>query len=66
MSTHTLEVAEALCDRIAIIQGGKIRAEGAMDDLQREARTGDAGLEEIFLKLTGDHEVQELLEVLGS
>lgn len=66
MSTHTLEVAEALCDRIAIIQGGKIRAEGTMDDLRREARTGDAGLEEIFLKLTGDHEVQELLEVLGS
>lgn len=66
MSTHTLEVAEALCDRIAIIQDGKIRAEGTMDDLRREARSGDAGLEEIFLKLTGGHEVRELLEVLGS
>ncbi len=66
MSTHTLEVAEALCDRIAIIQEGRIRAEGTMDDLRREARSGDAGLEEIFLKLTGGHEVRELLEVLDA
>ncbi|MGD2216157.1 MAG: ABC transporter ATP-binding protein [Gemmatimonadales bacterium] len=66
MSTHTLEVAEALCDRIAIIQNGEICAEGTMDDLRRDAQAGDAGLEEIFLKLTGGHEVQELLEVLGS
>jgi ABC-2 type transport system ATP-binding protein len=66
MSTHTLEVAEALCDRIAIIQNGEICAEGTMEDLRREAQAGDAGLEEIFLKLTGGHEVQELLEVLGS
>jgi ABC-2 type transport system ATP-binding protein len=64
MSTHTLEVAEALCDRIAIIQGGRIRAVGTMDDLRREARVGGAGLEEIFLKLTGGDEIQELLEVL--
>jgi len=65
MSTHTLEVAEALCDRIAIIQDGRIRAEGTMDDLRGEAQSGDADLEEIFLKLTGGSEVQELLEVLG-
>ena len=66
MSTHTLEVAEALCDRIAIIQDGRICAEGTMDDLRRDAQAGDAGLEEIFLKLTGGHEVQELLEVLDA
>jgi ABC-2 type transport system ATP-binding protein len=66
MSTHTLEVAEALCDRIAIIQAGRIRAEGTMEDLRREAQSGDVGLEDIFLKLTGGHEVQDLLEVLGS
>ncbi len=65
MSTHTMEVAEALCDRIAIIQAGRIRAEGTMDDLRNEAETGDAGLEEIFLKLTGDAEMKELLKVLG-
>lgn len=64
MSTHTLEVAEAVCDRIAIIQDGRIRATGTMDDLRREARAGDAGLEEIFLKLTGGAEIRELVEVL--
>ncbi|KPK79255.1 MAG: ABC transporter [Gemmatimonas sp. SM23_52] len=66
MCTHTLEVAQALCDRIAIIQDGQIRAEGTMDDLRREARSGEAGLEEIFLKLTGGHAARELLEVLGT
>src|SRR6476661_9193848 len=34
MSTHTLEVAETMCDRICIVQGGKIRAEGSMAQLQ--------------------------------
>lgn len=66
MSTHTLEVAEALCDRIAIIQDGRIRAEGTMTDLRGEVEGGSGDLEEIFLKLTGGHEVKELLEVLGS
>lgn len=66
MSTHTLGVAEALCDRIAIIQSGRIRAEGTMDDLRRESESGDVGLEEVFLKLTGGNEVEELLEVLES
>src|SRR3982751_1530123 len=37
MSTHTLEVAEAMCDRIAIMQSGKIRACGTMDDLRASA-----------------------------
>ncbi len=66
MSTHTLEVAEVLCDSIAIIQNGLIRAQGSMEDLRAEAEAGEAGLEEIFLKLTGGQEVQELLEVLES
>ncbi len=66
MSTHTLEVAEALCDVIAIIQDGRIRAVGSIEDLRAEAQAGDAGLEEIFLKLTGGQEVRELLEVLES
>src|SRR3989449_6890514 len=52
MSTHTLEVAEAMCDRVAIVQHGKIVAEGTVDDLRRQHRAGDARLEELFLKLT--------------
>lgn len=65
MSTHTLEVAEGMCDRIAIIQRGQIRAEGTMADLRADAERGDEGLEEIFLRLTGDNVARELVEVLG-
>ena len=64
LSTHTLEVAEALCDRIAIIQEGRIRAEGTMEDLRAEAESGAAGLEEIFLKLTGGEDVADLVASL--
>lgn len=64
MSTHTLEVAEAMCDRIAIIQGGKIAAQGTMADLRRQTATGDASLEELFLRLTGGGAARELAAVL--
>jgi ABC-2 type transport system ATP-binding protein len=66
LSTHTLEVAEALCDRIAIIQDGRIRADGTMDQLRAEAEAGAVGLEEIFLKLTGGEDVVELIAALRS
>ena len=64
LSTHTLEVAETLCDRIAILHGGRIRAMGTMDELRREAAAGDAHLEDIFLKLTGGEDVQDLVASL--
>src|SRR5216117_3394670 len=63
MSTHTLEVAETLCDRIGIIQNGKIRALGTMAELRQHAAGGAAGLEDIFLKLTGENAARELVEV---
>ncbi|HEU4988703.1 MAG: ABC transporter ATP-binding protein [Gemmatimonadota bacterium] len=66
MSTHTLEVAEAMCDRIAIIQAGKIRASGTMAELRQSAEGGAEGLEEIFLKLTGENAARELIEVLNA
>jgi len=61
LSTHTLEVAEALCDRIAILASGRIRAMGTMDELRHQSATGAAGLEEIFLKLTGGEAVVDLV-----
>ena len=61
LSTHTLEVAETLCDRIAILHQGRIRAMGTMQDLRAEAAAGAAGLEEIFLKLTGSESVRDLI-----
>jgi ABC-2 type transport system ATP-binding protein len=64
MSTHTLEVAQAMCDRIAIIQQGKIVAAGSIEELRQQTAAGDASLEELFLKLTGGTTMQELAAVL--
>ena len=66
MSTHTLEVAQSLCDRVAIIQGGKIRACGTMADLRAHAAAGEEGLEDIFLRLTGDNAARAVVEVLDA
>ena len=66
MSTHTLEVAESMCDRIAIIQAAKIRAIGTMDDLRKDAASGAMGLEEIFLRLTGEQSARQAAEVLDA
>jgi len=64
MSTHTLEIAEALCDQMAIIQGGRILAAGAMADLRRQHDAGDLGLEDLFLRLTGGTEGMQIKQVL--
>jgi ABC-2 type transport system ATP-binding protein len=64
MSTHTLEVAQAMCDRIAIIQSGRIVAEGSIHELRKQTAAGDASLEELFLKLTGGPSMRELAAVL--
>jgi len=64
LSTHTLEVAEALCDRIAIISGGEIIAMGSMEDLRAQAHAGGAHLEEIFLKVTGGEAMADVIEGL--
>ena len=47
-STHVLEVAEKLCDKVAIIQNGKLIRSGTMDEVK-----GDDSLEEVFLELEG-------------
>jgi ABC-2 type transport system ATP-binding protein len=65
MSTHTLEVAETMCDRIAIIHAGKIAAYGTMAEVQMQTSSEDLGLEDLFLKLTGglrDHQLDTILE----
>jgi ABC-2 type transport system ATP-binding protein len=53
MSTHTLGIAEELCDRIGIIQKGKLLAEGTVVELREMAGQEDLRLESIFLHLTG-------------
>jgi ABC-2 type transport system ATP-binding protein len=66
MSTHTLEVAETMCNRIGIIQGGVIRACGTMAELRASAQAGTMGLEEIFLRLTGENAARALVDVLDA
>ncbi len=50
-STHVLEVAEKLCDRIGIINEGRLAAVGTIDELKNKAK-GDGSLESIFLSVT--------------
>jgi ABC-2 type transport system ATP-binding protein len=64
MSTHTLEVAQEMCDRISIIQGGRIIARGSVDELRALAGSEDAQLTPAFLKLTGGSGLQEIDEAL--
>ena len=48
-STHVLEVAEKLCDKVAIIKGGQLIRSGTMEQVK-----GDDSLEEVFLELEGE------------
>jgi ABC-2 type transport system ATP-binding protein len=60
MSTHTLEVAQEMCDRISIILGGKIIARGTVAELRTQAGGEDEHLTPVFLKLTGGGAFQEI------
>ena len=63
MSTHTLEVAETLCDRVAIVQNGRIAALGTMAELRANS-DADSSLERIFLRLTGERAARSAAQVL--
>ena len=64
MSTHVLEIAQALCDRIAIMYQGRLLALGTMGELRQRAMLPDSGLEDIFLKLTGTGDIRAVVEEL--
>lgn len=64
MSTHILEIAERICDRIGIINKGSMIAEGTMDELRLKAK-GHESLEDIFLDLTGGPDMQRIADFLG-
>jgi ABC-2 type transport system ATP-binding protein len=52
VSTHSLDVAEQIADRIGILYRGQLRAEGTIQELQKMTQRGTGGLEQIFLELT--------------
>ncbi len=70
MSTHILEIAERMCDRVGIINEGRLIAEGSVEDLRRRVLPGTeeetVSLEDLFLKLTGGEEYRELVKHLSS
>ncbi len=66
LSTHSMEIAEELCDRIGILVDGSIKATGTIKDLRQIVSTGEKNLEDIFLELTGAFELQEVIRALKS
>jgi ABC-2 type transport system ATP-binding protein len=56
LTTHILEVAERMADRIGVLQRGRLRAEGTLAELRAQAGAGDATLEDLFLELTAEAE----------
>jgi ABC-2 type transport system ATP-binding protein len=64
MSTHTLEVADEMCDRISIILKGRIIARGTVPELRAMGGSQDDQLTAVFLKLTGGSGLQEIDEVV--
>jgi ABC-2 type transport system ATP-binding protein len=63
-STHILEIAEAICDRLTILQNGQLLAEGTAQELREKAGLPGSGLEDVFLKLTGTKGVEDIVEAL--
>ena len=64
MSTHTLEVAQEMCQRLSIILKGRIIAQGTVDDVRKLAGGADDHLTSVFLRLTGGSALQELDEAV--
>ncbi|HCZ07350.1 MAG TPA: ABC transporter [Thermotogae bacterium] len=64
MTTHVLEVAEKMCDRIGIINEGLLIAEGTLDELRQLSKEGHKNLEDLFLELTGQGKVDEIIQAL--
>jgi ABC-2 type transport system ATP-binding protein len=64
MSTHTLEVAQEMCDRISIILTGEIIARGTVAEIRAMGDSDDDQLTSVFLKLTGGSGLQEIDEIV--
>ncbi len=61
MTTHILEIAEKMCDRVAIINRGQIIAEASVSELKQKYQ---ASLEDIFLALTATNDIKDIVDSL--
>jgi ABC-2 type transport system ATP-binding protein len=66
MTTHVLEIAEQMCDRVGILNEGRLIAVGTVDQLRREQGRPEASLEDLFLELTGAADRPDLRLYAGS
>jgi ABC-2 type transport system ATP-binding protein len=64
-STHVLEIAEAVCHSIVIMNEGRIIAEGTAQELRSKAGMPGSSLEDTFLKLTGSEDTAKIVEALS-
>ncbi len=64
-STHVLEIAEAICDRVLIMHQGSLLAEGNVGELRSRAGMPGSTLEDVFLKITGTEDLKEVVEALS-
>lgn len=66
LSTHVLEIAERVCDRVGILHHGRLIAAGTMEALRAQAKsTTGTTLEDLFLQLTGGETAAEVASMLG-
>ena len=56
MTTHILEVAERMAERIGVIAAGRLIAEGTLEELRRQSRSDGSSLEDIFLELVAEQD----------
>jgi ABC-2 type transport system ATP-binding protein len=66
MTTHVLEIAEQMCDRVGILKDGRLIAVGTVEQLRRDLQRPGASLEDLFLELTGAAEMPDLQLYAGS
>jgi len=64
MSTHILEIAEELCDRICIMNEGRAVVSGTLEEIRNLMHEREGKLESLFLKLTGGSQVEETIKAL--
>ena len=66
LSTHVLEVAERVCDRVGILNKGQLIAVGTLDALRTQARSStESTLEDLFIQLTGGEAAAEMVHMLA-